>query len=143
MSDNDSQDTDTTTSTEDVEQTDTQAQTEGTEQATTEPDTFPREYVENLRKENADYRTRAKTADDLAKRLHTELVRSTGKLADPTDMPFDTEHLDDPEKLAAAIEALVEAKPHLRARRVVGAVGQGESGGSGTFSLLDAMRSGA
>ena len=107
------------------------------------PDVFPREYVEKLRTENADYRNRAKTADDLAKRLHTELVRATGKLADPTDMPFDTEHLDDPEKLAAAIEALVEAKPHLRARRVVGAVGQGESGGSGTFSLLDAMRSGA
>ncbi len=105
-----------------------------------EPDTFPRAYVEDLRKENADYRTRAKAADDLAKRLHTELVRATGKLADPTDMPFDAEHLDDPDKLTASIDQLLSAKPHLKARRVVGAVGQGESGTTTGVDLLGIMQ---
>ena len=37
-----------------------------------------------------------------AQRLHTELVRATGKLADPTDLEFAEEHLDDPDALAAA-----------------------------------------
>ncbi|MCK8615858.1 hypothetical protein [Gordonia sp. C13] len=105
-----------------------------------EPDVFPRAYVEDLRKENADYRTRAKAADDLAKRLHTELVRATGKLADPTDMPFDPEHLDDPDKLAVSIDQLLSAKPHLKARRVVGAVGQGESGTTTGVDLLGIMQ---
>ncbi|MGV9792401.1 hypothetical protein [Gordonia sp. NPDC003422] len=107
----------------------------------TEPDVFPRAYVEELRQENADYRTRAKTADDLAKRLHTELVRATGRLADPTDMPFDAEHLDDPDKLAAAVDDLLARKPHLKARRIVGAVGQGESDtASGGVNLLGIMQ---
>ena len=97
-----------------------------------EPDTFPREYVEELRQESARYRTEAKTAETLAGRLHTELVRATGKLADPTDLPFDSEHLEDPEKLAAAVDALIEAKPHLKARRVVGDVGQGGRGSAET-----------
>ena len=105
-----------------------------------EPDTFPRAYVEDLRKENAYYRNRAKAADDLAKRLHTELVRATGKLADPTDMPFDPEHLDDPDTLAASIDQLLSAKPHLKARRVVGAVGQGESGTTTGVDLLGIMQ---
>ncbi|MFW0784862.1 hypothetical protein AAFP35_10090 [Gordonia sp. CPCC 206044] len=105
-----------------------------------EPDTFPRAYVEDLRKENADYRNRAKAADGLAQRLHTELVRATGKLADPTDMAFDAEHLDDPDKLTAAIDDLVARKPHLKARRVVGAVGQGESGTNTGVDLLGIMR---
>ncbi len=105
-----------------------------------EPDTFPRAYVEDLRKENADYRNRAKAADDLAKRLHTELVRATGKLADPTDMPFDAEHLEDPDKLATSIDQLLSAKPHLKARRIVGAVGQGESGTTTGVDLLGIMR---
>lgn len=107
---------------------------------TPEPDTFPRAYVEDLRRENADYRNRAKAADDLAKRLHTELVRATGKLADPTDMPFDAEHLEDPDKLAASIDQLLSTKPHLKARRIVGAVGQGESGTTTGVDLLGIMQ---
>ncbi len=105
-----------------------------------EPDTFPRAYVEKLRSENADYRNRAKVADELAQRLHTELVRATGKLADPTDMAFDAAHLEDPDTLAAAIDDLVARKPHLKARRVVGAVGQGESGTNTGVDLLGIMR---
>lgn len=107
----------------------------------TEPDTFPRQYVEDLRAENARYRTEAKTAEALGKRLHTEIVRATGKLADPTDLPFDADHLDDPDKLAADIDALLESKPHLKARRITGNIGQGESGGAnGSVSLLGLMR---
>ncbi|MFT4395792.1 hypothetical protein ACLTEW_12745 [Gordonia lacunae] len=105
-----------------------------------EPDVFPRAYIERLRKENADYRNRAKAADDLAKRLHTELVRATGKLADPTDMPFDAEHLEDPDKLTASIDQLLSVKPHLKARRIVGAVGQGESGTTTGVDLLGIMQ---
>ena len=48
-----------------------------------EGDTLPRSYVEKLRRENANYRGRARTADRYAKRLHTELVRATDRLADP------------------------------------------------------------
>ena len=57
------------------------------------PETFPRAYVEKLRTESARYRERAHTADAYARRLHTELVRATGKLADPTDLEFDELHL--------------------------------------------------
>ena len=59
-----------------------------------EPDTFPREVVEKLRQENGKYRQRAQQADTYATRLHTELVRATGRLADPTDLEFDEEHLE-------------------------------------------------
>ena len=51
-------------------------------------DTFPWSYVVKLRSENARCRERARTADHYAKRLHTELVRATSKLADPTDLEF-------------------------------------------------------
>lgn len=83
---------------------------------------FSREYVESLRKENAGYRTKAK---EHGQRLHTELVRQTGKLADPTDLPFDENHLSDPDALVAAVDALIAAKPHLKARKVTGNIGQG------------------
>lgn len=140
----------TTTESMDVEQTDTPedgvsdaAPEETVESSTeeTEPDTFPREVVEKLRQENGRYRQRAGQADELAKRLHTELVRATGRLADPTDLPFDPEHLDDPEKLTAAVDALLDAKPHLATRRPSGDIGQGQRGpASGSFSLLDTLK---
>lgn len=106
-----------------------------------EPDTFPREYVEKLRDENARYRQRAGQADDLAAKLHTALVTATGKLMDPSDLEFDEEHLEDPEKLTAAIDELLEAKPYLGKRTPKGDIGQGASGGSGTVNLVDIMRS--
>ncbi|ORA68289.1 hypothetical protein BST23_04200 [Mycolicibacterium elephantis] len=91
-------------------------------------DTFSRSYVEKLRNEAAKLRIRAQRADELAHRLHTELVRATGKLADPADLEFDPEHLQDADKLSAAINALLEAKPHLRSRKPIGDVGQGRRG---------------
>lgn len=110
------------------------------ESVTTEPDTFPREVVEELRKENGKYRQRAQRADDLAKRLHTELVRATGRLADPTDLPFDAEHLDDGDQLAAAIDDLLTRKPHLGSRRPSGDIGQGATPASGTVDLAAILR---
>jgi hypothetical protein len=95
-------------------------------------DTFPRSYVEKLRTESAGYRDRAKTAEEraeaLAKRLHAELVRANGTLVDPEALAFDAEHLDDAEKLSAAIEALTNAKPYLKARKATGDAGQGPRG---------------
>ena len=91
-------------------------------------ETFPRAYVEELRAENARYRERAKAADTLAQRLHTALVAATGRLQDPSDLPFDEAHLENSDAMAAAIDELLERKPHLKSRRVVGDVGQGAGG---------------
>lgn len=106
-----------------------------------EPDTFPRDVVEKLRQENGRYRQRAKHADTLAQRLHTELVRATGRLADPTDLPFDESHLDDPDALVAAVDDLLDRKPHLASRRPSGDIGQGQRGpASAGFSLLGLLK---
>lgn len=105
-----------------------------------EPETFPRDYVEKLRQENGKYRQRAGEADSLAQRLHTELVRATGRLADPTDLPFDADHLADADKMVAAIEALLTRKPHLATRRPLGEIGQGATPSGGTVDLAAILR---
>ncbi|TXI63104.1 MAG: hypothetical protein E6Q55_11090 [Mycolicibacterium mageritense] len=104
-------------------------------------DSFSRTYVEKLRRENAGYRERAQRADELAARLHTALVSATGRLADPTDLPFDAAHLDDSDVLSAAIDELLTRKPHLATRRPFGDVGQGNRGGiSEPVNLADMLR---
>jgi len=45
-------------------------------------DTFPRSYVEELRKENAEYRTRAKSAEDTAKATSDAAVKAANDKAD-------------------------------------------------------------
>ncbi|MCG7582786.1 hypothetical protein MHN82_21625 [Mycolicibacterium sp. OfavD-34-C] len=95
------------------------------EETEAEAETFPRAYVEELRNENGRYRQRARKADEYAERLHVELVRATGKLADPTDLPFDEGHLVDADSMVAALDELLERKPHLAARRPTGTIGQG------------------
>ncbi|MEX7470579.1 hypothetical protein AB4Z39_12815 [Mycobacterium adipatum] len=106
-----------------------------------DPDMFPRQVVEDLRKENGKYRQRAQLADTYATRLHTEMVKATGRLADPTDLPFDETHLDDADSLNAAIDQLLEAKPHLATRRPTGDIGQGNRGGTAQpFNLLQALK---
>lgn len=106
-------------------------------------DTFPRAYVEKLRAQNARYREKAKNADAYGQRLHTELVRATGRLADPSDLDFDPEHLDDPEALAAAVNDLLARKPHLASRKPVGDIGQGVRGSAteqaGLLSILKGL----
>lgn len=102
------------------------------------PDVFPRTYVEKLRRENASYRDRARISDA---RLHTELVRATGKLADPTDLPFNIDHLEDGDALSAAIDELLARKPHLASRRVAGGdIGQGASSAATPVDLAAMLR---
>jgi hypothetical protein len=121
--------------------TTTPPELEGSEK---DPETFTRDYVEKLRRESAGYRDRAKDRDDLAKRLFTAQVTATGRLADPTDLPF-SEELLDPEKLAEAIDDLLARKPHLASRKPNGNVGQGEGTGSGaaTVNLAELLRANA
>ena len=95
--------------------------------AADEPETFDRDYVERLRRENGRYRQRAQRADDYAQRLHVEIVRATGRLADPSDLQLDEAHLDDPDALNAAVDELLTRKPHLASRRPTGEIGQGAS----------------
>ena len=108
-------------------------------------DTFPRSYVEELRKESAGYRDRAKQAEErgdaLAKRLHTALVTATNRLENPADLVFDAEHLDDVDKLGAAIDALLSDRPYMAKRVVKGDAGQGPRGdNAASVSLLDMLK---
>ncbi|MBA2415401.1 MAG: hypothetical protein H0V64_05845, partial [Geodermatophilaceae bacterium] len=105
-----------------------------------EPDTFPRAVVEELRRENARYRTRAGQADELSQRLHLELVRATGRLADPTDLPFEERHLEDVDILDAAIDDLLARKPHLASRRPSGDIGQGATAEAASVDLAGILR---
>lgn len=115
-----------------------------TEEPSDDTETFPREYVEKLRKENAGYRDKAKKTDDYAHQLHTALVKETGRLADPTDLPFDEEHLTNPSTVNAAIDALLATKPHLASRKPMGDIGQGiMSEASETISLAGLLRANA
>lgn len=112
-----------------------------------EPEQFPRDYVKRLRKESGDYRGRAKAAEarveELEQRLHAALVKADGRLADPEDLEFAPEHLEDPEALAAAIEDLVKRKPGLRALKYSGDVGAGQRGTpkKPTTDLIEILRS--
>lgn len=124
---------------EDVSNLDTDDTTEQTPEE--ERETFPREYVQQLRDEAAKYRQRAQRTDDLAGRLHTALVAATGRLADPSDLPFEESHLDDADALSAAIDDLLSRKPHLASRRPVGDIGQGASASADTVNLAGILRS--
>lgn len=109
--------------TEQTDQPDTDPTEEPTEPAEDEPKTFDAEYVTGLRNEAKGHREKAQA---LATRLHTELVRQTGRLADPTELPFDAAHLEDPDALNAAIDELLTRKPHYAARTPQGnTIGQG------------------
>lgn len=106
-------------------------------------DTFPRAYVDKLRKEAADARVKAKDRDDIAARLHTSLVAASGRLADPSDLPFDEAHLSDPDALTAALDELLARKPHLASRRPVGSIGQGATAPADSVNLAGILRQNA
>ncbi len=120
-----------------------------TEPSSPDPETFPAEYVRELREENAKSRARAKRADALAARLVTSLAAGTGRLADPSDLPNSDELLDedgmpDRDKVLAAVDELLTRKPHLAATRPVGDVGQGARGEAAPMvSLAELLRTGA
>lgn len=122
------------------EREDDQVLRDATPEPENAPETFPRDYVEKLRQEAAEARTRAKKADDLARELFHAKVAATGLLADPTDLPFDEKLLADHPALEAAIEDLVGRKPHLASRRPRGDVAQGASETAPQVSLIDLLR---
>jgi hypothetical protein len=103
--------------------------------------------VEDLRRESAGYRDRAKRADALAERLLAASVATAtaGILADPSDLPASDDLLDDdgfpdPEAIATAARSLVERKPHLGDRRPTGTVDQGAREGAETINLAGMIR---
>jgi len=105
-----------------------------------DPESFPRDYVLQLRDEAAKYRVRSRWADELGERLHVELVRATGRLADPTDLPYSEEYLQDPKALERAIDSLLQRKPHLASRKPVGEIGQGAAPSAGPVDLAAMLR---
>ena len=96
-----------------------------------------------LRGEAAKYRRQRNEqrdrADKYGQRLFTELVRSTGRLTDPSDMPVDTALLEDTDKLNSAIDKLLESKPHLKARQFKD-MGQHDRGAGMGVSLGEILR---
>ncbi|MBE6477839.1 MAG: hypothetical protein E7Z97_07205 [Propionibacteriaceae bacterium] len=106
-----------------------------------EPETFSREYVRKLRKEAAEARVKARRADELARALFTARVAATGRLADPEDLPYSEDLLDDPDQLTAAIDELLADHPHYAARRPTGSIGQGPIEPTPTVNLADMLRS--
>jgi hypothetical protein len=113
----------------------------GTEHQDDDGKPFDREYVERLREESKGYRQKLR---DTEGKLFAARVAATGRLADPTDMPFDAALVDDADALNAAIDALLTAKPHLATRKPAwGDVGAGEAGtGSSGPTWADLFRSG-
>lgn len=119
------------------------SETAKTEGAKAEPDTFPRAYVESLRKEAAEHRVKAGDRDQLAQRLQATLIAQTGRLVDGAAdlVPFDEALLTDPDALSKALSELLEARPYLaKPQRPAGDVGQGRGAAPAPFSLLDALR---
>ncbi len=111
-------------------------------------ETFDREYVQRLRDEAAGHRVKAKRTDALNARLATAQAALTGKLADPTDLPFTDDLLDDDglvdeDKVHAAVDDLIKRKPHLAARRPTGNVGQGARPETEDVGLEALLRRGA
>lgn len=98
--------------------------------------------VGKLRRESANYRTRLREseqrADELARELVAARIRESGRLADPTDLDPDPALLEDG-ALDAAINDLIERKPHLKARSF-GNVGQHERSTADGVSLGSLLR---
>lgn len=101
-----------------------------------------RSEVGKLRREAANYRTRLREseqrADELARELVAARIRESGRLADPTDLDPDPALLEDG-ALDAAIDDLIERKPHLKARSF-GDVGQHDRAASDGVSLGSLLR---
>ena len=101
-----------------------------------------RSEVGKLRREAANYRTRLREseqrADELARELVAARIRESGRLADPTDLDPDPALLEDG-ALDAAIDDLLERKPHLKARSF-GDVGQHDRAASDGVSLGSLLR---
>lgn len=131
---------------EDIETTEEVSEPDGAG-GDTEPEdddkTYPAEIVRKLRKESANYRGRAKTAEarveELGRALFTARVEATGKVASAAEIPYDADILDDPDAISQAVDDALAKRPYIKARRVSGDVGQGDRGkptAPADFSLL-------
>lgn len=115
------------------------------DEATEQPETFPKAYVEQLRREAAEHRNKAKKTDLLSQRLVTAIVAKIGTLHDATDLPFAESLLDDDgmldeQKINEAVRELAITKPHLVRIRPSGDVGQGSSSTQPSTTLLDVIQ---
>ncbi len=121
---------------------------DGTDARPDMTETFDREYVQKLREEAASHRVRAKRADALAAALVTATAALTGRLADPADLPYSDDLLDDhglvdQAKVRTAVEDLIRQKPHFAARRPApGNLGQGARPESVDVRLSGLLRRG-
>ncbi|WP_019874169.1 hypothetical protein [Sporichthya polymorpha] len=96
----------------------------------TEPKTYDEDYVKNLRDEAATARVKAKRGEEAEKRLRDLAIANAVRdiLTQPDDLAWNDAYADengfpDPEKILAAAEELIKAKPYLARPR--GDVGQG------------------
>jgi hypothetical protein len=102
----------------DAPRVDDMPETAGDESGPDDEDrSFDYEYVKGLREEAKSWRLKAAKTEGLQTRLHAELTKADGRLADPADLPFDPDHLADPHKHADAIAELLKAKPHYASRK--------------------------
>ena len=135
----------TDTEADDLEVADGTDSAEADAEAGDDRDTFPREYVEQLRGEARRHRQAARDAEQAVSDLEAEVwrmrVTATGRLADPSDLPIPEDRLD--ADVDAEVDALLAAKPHLAARRAGGRIGQGEPSRPATPGLADMLRAGA
>lgn len=109
---------------------------------------FDAEYVSKLRNEAAEHRVKAKRSDDLARQLVRALAKADGRLIDADDLAYDSAYLDDDglvdvDKVTAAIDALVERKPHLAAQRPTSTLPQGARPEPDRVDLHGILRSNA
>ena len=96
----------------------------------TEPETFSADYVKSLREEAAAHRVKAKRTDEANARLVQALAQADGRLIESSELTFTDDLIDESgivssEKVRAAIDALIAAKPYLASRRPVTPIAQG------------------
>lgn len=80
--------------------------------------------------------------EELRGRLFTALVVADGRLADPMDIPYSAELVDNPAALEAAITARLEANPRLGKYAATGDVGAGSRGNyvGGEADIIEMIR---
>lgn len=109
--------------------------------------TFDADYVKALRAEAAEYRVKAKRADALAQQALAALVTADGRLIDPSDLQYSEEFAGkdgtlDTAAVRTAIDALIDAKPHLARKRPTGPIAQGVRPSKAEPNLLQIIQSG-
>ena len=115
--------------------------------ASEEAQTFDQVYVDNLRREAGEHRMKAKRVDEANARLAASYAASTGRLVDVDAFAYTEDLLGedgvvDRDKVTAAVEQLVTAKPYLAARAPLAPITQGiqpeAPRAPGLFDLINA-----